>query len=140
MADTVLFVLAVEVTDKVEFFLVFAAEVLAEALVLVLFFERVLVPPTGKLFPEPRFRFLMTSVFRLNGRTTPWSFRKRPHALHRGWPSGFLRQSGVVCVKQLVHVVGGADSVWPPAPCKLVLEPCLDPGGGEDGRLFTTEE
>jgi len=40
-----------------------------------------LVPPE---FPPPRFRFLMTSVFRDKGRTTPWSLRKRPQALHRG--------------------------------------------------------
>lgn len=57
-------------------------------------------------FPLPRLRFLITSVFKLRGRTTPCSFRNRPHALHSGWPSGLRRQSGVVCVKQLVQVVG----------------------------------
>jgi len=60
---------------------------------------------TGAL-PLPRLRFLMTSVFSDNGRTTPCNLRKRPHALHRGWPSGLRRHSGVVCVKQLVQVVG----------------------------------
>lgn len=30
-----------------------------------------LVPPTGRLLPDPRFLFLMTSVFKLSGRTTP---------------------------------------------------------------------
>lgn len=35
-------------------------------------------------FPPPRLRFLMTSVFRDKGRTTPWSLRNRPHALHSG--------------------------------------------------------
>lgn len=48
------------------------------------FLDLVLVPPTGILDPEPRFLFLMTSVFKLNGRTTPCSFRKRPQALHKG--------------------------------------------------------
>lgn len=70
------------------------------------FFDLVLVPPTGRLAPEPRLRFLITSVFKLRGRTTPWSFRNRPQALHKGCPSGFRRQRGVVWVKQLVHVVG----------------------------------
>lgn len=45
-----------------------------------------------------RLRFLMTSVLRLRGRTTPCSLRKRPHALQRGWPCGLRRQSGVVVV------------------------------------------
>jgi hypothetical protein len=62
--------------------------------------------PTGIVFPLPRFLFLMTSVFRDNGRTTPCNFKKRPHALHKGCPSGLRRHSGVVCVKQFVHVVG----------------------------------
>lgn len=48
------------------------------------FFERDEVPGVGMALPLPRFRFLMTSVFKLSGLTTPWSFRKRPHALHRG--------------------------------------------------------
>lgn len=58
-----------------------------------------------------RFRFLMTSVFKLRGRTVPWSFRNRPHALHRGKPWGFRRHKGVVRVAQLLHFVlfPGAD-------------------------------
>lgn len=73
--------------DSVEFFLEAALEPVPA------FF---LVPPTGRLLPDPRFLFLMTSVFKLSGRTTPWSFRKRPQALHRGWPSGLRLHSGVV--------------------------------------------
>lgn len=88
-----------------EFFLVFGP--LDEPVTI--FFEALVeVPPelpTGSVLPEPRLRFLMTSVLSDRGRTTPWSFRKSPQALHRGWPSGFRRQRGVVCVKQLVHVV-----------------------------------
>lgn len=65
--------------------------------------------PTGAL-PLPRLRFLMTSVLSESGRTTPCSFKNRPQALHRGAPSGLRRQRGVVCVKQLVHVVGAPPS------------------------------
>jgi hypothetical protein len=55
-----------------EFFLVAVADVFPEAFAPALFFaDRVLVPPTGRLAPEPRFRFLITSVFRLSGLTTP---------------------------------------------------------------------
>lgn len=61
---------------------------------------------TGAVLPLPRLRFLMTSVLRDKGRTTPCNFRNRPHALHNGCPSGFRRHNGVVCVKQFVHVVG----------------------------------
>ncbi len=43
----------------------------------------------------------------------------------------------MVWVKQLVHVVGGELS--PPAPCRLVLDPCLDPPGDE-GRLGMADE
>jgi len=57
--------------DNVEFFLAVAPEPPADALTAFFFAERVLVPPTGMLAPEPRLRFLMTSVFRLNGLTTP---------------------------------------------------------------------
>jgi len=58
--------------DRVEFFLVPAPEPLPEALVLAFFFaERVLVPEAGMLAPEPRLRFLITSVFRLSGLVTP---------------------------------------------------------------------
>lgn len=35
------------------------------------FLDRETVPPTGRLAPDPRLRFLMTSVFKLRGRTTP---------------------------------------------------------------------
>ncbi len=54
------------------------------------FLDRVDAPPpmpapTGTPeFAPPRFRFLMMSVFRDNGRTTPCSFRNKPHALHKG--------------------------------------------------------
>lgn len=34
--------------------------------------------------PVPRFRFLITSVFKLRGRTTPCNFRNKPQALHSG--------------------------------------------------------
>ena len=54
--------------------------------------------PTGAEFPLPRLRFLISSVFKLKGRTTPCSFKNKPHALQSGWPSGLRRQSGVVCV------------------------------------------
>lgn len=119
--------------DSVEFFLEAAAELF--------FLDLVLVPPTGIFDPEPRFRFLITSVFKLNGRTTPCNFRNRPQALHSGWPSGFRLQRGVVCVKQLVHVVGVFPSPpFPPAACRLVVDPCFEPGGGDEGRLGATEE
>lgn len=36
------------------------------------------------LLPEPRFLFLITSVLRLRGRTTPCSFKNKPHALQSG--------------------------------------------------------
>lgn len=83
----VLLVAAVDI-ERVEFFREFSA--------LAVFLDLVLLPPTGTLVPEPRLRFLMTSVFKLNGRTTPCSFRKRPQALHNGWPSGFRLHKGVV--------------------------------------------
>ena len=60
-----------------------AAEFAPDALV-AFFLDLVLVPPTGRLAPEPRLRFLITSVFRLRGRTTPCSFKNRPQALHSG--------------------------------------------------------
>ena len=75
------------------------------------FDDRVDAEPTGAL-PLPRLRFLMTSVFNESGRTTPCNFKNKPHALHRGCPSGLRRHKGVVWVKQLVHVVGA-----PPSPC-----------------------
>jgi hypothetical protein len=53
-----------------------------------IFFDaRVAAPPdapTGSEAPDPRLRFLMTSVFSDRGRTTPWSLRKRPQALQSG--------------------------------------------------------
>ena len=107
---------------------------------LAVFLDRVLVPPIGRLAPDPRLRFLMTSVFKLSGRTTPCSFRNRPQALHRGCPSGLRRQRGVVCVKQFVHVVGVFPSPWlPPDDCRFVVDPCLEPSG-EAGRLGATDE
>lgn len=117
---------------KVEFFLEPGADALALFLPLVL-------EPTGKLAPDPRLRFLITSVFKLSGRTTPWSFKNSPQALQRGCPSGFRRHSGVVWVKQLVHVVGALLSELVPCPCRFVDDPCLEPGGDE-GRLGATEE
>lgn len=72
----VLLVLAVVDIESEEF--------LREAAALAFFLDLVLVPPTGKLDPEPRFLFLMTSVFKLNGRTTPCNFKNKPHALHNG--------------------------------------------------------
>jgi hypothetical protein len=57
--------LAAEETDNVEPRLVMPPEEPT------FFLVRVLEPPTGRLEPEPRFRFLMTSVFKLSGRTTP---------------------------------------------------------------------
>lgn len=91
------------------------------------FDERVEETPTDKLLPLPLLRFLITSVFRERGRTTPCSFRKRPQALQRGWPSGLRRHSGVVCVKQLVQVVGVL-------PCSPFLEP---PGlAGREGAVL----
>ena len=123
---------------RVEFLRVLMPDVVPEA---VAFFERVLVPPpTGRFVPEPRLRFLITSVLRDRGRTTPWSLRKRPQALQRGWPSGLRRQRGVVCVKQFVHVVGALSPAAVAAPWRLVDEPCFEPGGGEDGRLGATDE
>lgn len=68
----------------------------------------------GWAAPLDRLRFLITSVFRLRGRTTPCSFRKSPQALQRGWPSGFLLQSGVVVVLQLVQRVV-------PVGCPVIL-------------------
>jgi len=55
-------------------------------------------PPPGVGCPVPRLRFLMISVLRERGLTTPCSFKKRPQALQRGLPSGFRRHRGVVWV------------------------------------------
>ncbi len=65
-----------------------------EFFLLAAFFDLVVL--TGPLLPLPRLRFLITSVFRLSGRTTPCSFKNRPHALQSGWPSGLRRHNGVV--------------------------------------------
>jgi len=75
------------------------------------FDDRVDVVPTGAL-PLPRLRFLITSVLSDKGRTTPCSFKNKPHALQSGCPSGLRLHKGVVWVKQLVQVVGA-----PPSPC-----------------------
>lgn len=40
--------------------------------------------PTATLLALLRFRFLITSVFKDSGRTTPWSFRNNPQALQSG--------------------------------------------------------
>lgn len=64
-----------------EFFLVFVPEAAVEAAP---FFDLEPEVVPGTLDPEPRFRFLITSVFKLKGLTTPWSFKKRPQALQRG--------------------------------------------------------
>jgi hypothetical protein len=44
------------------------------------------------------FRDFIISVFSEMGLGRPWSFKKRPHALHKIWPDSSLRQSGVVLV------------------------------------------
>lgn len=89
-------------------------------------------------FPVPRLRFLMTSVLSDSGRTTPCSFKKRPHALHNGWPSGLRLHNGVVWVKQFVQVVGTvlSASFVPPGLWgrEGAAEVCPDSGGefGDD--------
>lgn len=80
------------------------AEIAIEFLRLAIFLDREEVVVAG--LPLPRFRFLITSVFRLSGLTTPCSFRNKPQALHSGCPSGLRRHKGVVVVKQFVQVVG----------------------------------
>jgi len=101
------------------------------------FNDRLGADPTGIVLPLPLFRFLMTSVFKDSGRTTPWSFKNRPHALHKGWPSGLRRHNGVVWVKQFVHVGGPPSALSIFVPLGLagreeaaVLKPDL---GGELG-------
>ena len=69
----------------IEFFLVFGP--LVTCWEPIFFDARVDAPPdapTGRDAPDPRLRFLITSVFKESGRTTPWSFRKSPQALQRG--------------------------------------------------------
>jgi len=58
------------------------AECAIEFLRLAIFLDREDVATAG--FPLPRLRFLMTSVFKLRGLTTPCSLRNRPQALQRG--------------------------------------------------------
>lgn len=115
-----------------EFFRVpfLAARVVAVEVMTLVRMAVLAVVEAGMVVPEPRLRFLITSVLSDSGRTTPWSLRKRPHALHRGWPSGLRRQSGVVWVKQLVQVVG--------KPVAGVVSPLLDPlaDAGRDGRTL----
>lgn len=65
----------------------------------------------GLLLPLFLFLFLITSVFKLNGLTTPCNFRNKPHALQSGFPSGFLRHRGVVVVLQFVHCVLAVDDI-----------------------------
>jgi hypothetical protein len=58
--------------------------------------------------------------------------KKRPQALHRGWPSGFRLHNGVVVVLQLVHMV------WPSSPSKF---PPADTEEGISGvELFLSIE
>ena len=40
--------------------------------------------PLTTALPLPRLRFLITSVFKLSGLTTPCSFKNSPQALHKG--------------------------------------------------------
>lgn len=54
-----------------------------EFFLLAVFFIR-LGPAVGGAFPLPRLRFLITSVFKLRGLTTPCSLRNSPQALQRG--------------------------------------------------------
>jgi hypothetical protein len=104
------------------------------------FFElRPVEPAGGPEVPDPRFLFLMTSVFNDRGLTTPCNFRNRPHALHKGWPSGFRLHNGVVWVKQFVHVVGapfGSPCFVPPGLLGRLgaADEKLD-SGGEEGEL-----
>lgn len=94
-------------------------------------------PVDGIVLPLPLLRFLITSVFSESGRTTPCSFRNRPHALQRGCPSGFRLHNGVVCVKQFVHVVGAppfSPSFVPPGLVGLEGAAEVNPdSGGEFG-------
>lgn len=51
-------------------------------------------------------RDFIISVFSEMGLGRPWSFKNRPHALHKIWPDSSLRQSGVVLVWQFWQIVG----------------------------------
>lgn len=109
-----------------------------EFFLLILFFTRPDGPLVAGPLPLPLFRFFITSVFKLRGRTTPCNFRKSPHALHSGWPSGLRRHRGVVCVKQFVQVVGKPFSpmgLVPPGLAGREGAAELKPdSGGEDGE------
>lgn len=80
------------------------ADMAIEFLRLAIFLDREDVVVAG--LPLPRFLFLITSVFKLSGLTTPCNLRNNPQALQRGCPSGLRRHNGVVVVKQFVQVVG----------------------------------
>jgi hypothetical protein len=67
-----------------------------------------------------RFLFRITSVFKLSGLTTPCNFRNNPHALQRGFPSGFLLHNGVVVVRQFVHWVIPASFFMSFSVCLIV--------------------
>lgn len=101
------------------------------------FFDR--EAPTANVLALLRLRFLMTSVLSDNGRTTPCSLRNSPQALHNGWPSGFRRHRGVVCVRQLVQVVGPAlDSPFLGLAGRdgaALLRPLLPDSGGVSGDM-----
>jgi len=72
--------LAIADTASDEFFRDAEAEFVPEAF----FLDLVPAPLPDTFGPEPRLRFLMTSVFRLSGLTTPCSFKNKPQALQRG--------------------------------------------------------
>jgi hypothetical protein len=63
--------------DRVEFLREAAAEPAG-------FFLDLTPPPPVPFGPDPLFLFLITSVFKLSGRTTPCSLRNSPQALQRG--------------------------------------------------------
>ena len=79
-----------ESASAAEFLLVAAAKMGAlttEFFRLAAFFvDRIGVPvgPAVGCAPLPRLRFLITSVFKLSGRTTPCSLRNKPQALQSG--------------------------------------------------------
>ena len=85
--------------------------------------------------PLARFLFLITSVLSDSGRTTPCNLRNRPHALHKGWPSGSRRQRGVLVVWQLEQTVGGsavAIELAEGRSFRLTPEPDEGPGPGPE--------
>jgi hypothetical protein len=72
---------------------------------LLCFFDALFFCATPPLELPLLLRFLITSVFKLRGLTTPCNFKNRPQALHNGWPDGSRLHSGVVVVEQLAHWV-----------------------------------